>query len=41
MLIQRSLASSGELMSAYSQDPAHNTFTMQYWLKEKKPKSEQ
>lgn len=28
-------------MSAYSQDPAHNTFIMQYWLKEKKPKSEE
>ena len=40
MLIQRSLASSGDLMSGYSQDPSHNTFIMQYWLKEKKPKSE-
>ena len=41
MLIQRSLASSGDLMSAHAQDPAHNTFIMQYWLKEKKPKSKQ
>ena len=40
MLIQRSLASTGDLTSAHSQDLAHNTFIMQYWLKEKKPKSE-
>ena len=41
MLIQRSLVSSGDLMSAHAADPAHNTFIMQYWLKEKKPKSKQ